>query len=385
MLVFASWRRERFAIGDREVSVRLCPLAQVGEEQLVEWDQLESRLGEGNMFLSPHFIQPAASYLDSRKRVLILTIHRHDASGKRLIGLGAFIARPPAVKFPLPYLEAYRSPHTFLTGMLFDQDNQWLALQGLGAYLSSPMVHWCGIEFSDRLADGILDRVHQEGDDATLVRWSEYDRCRRSILVPSTATDALARVMSDGGFGKELRRKRRRLEEMGEVGWRLRIGRDITDQTIDTFLHLENQGWKAEDRKSLLSRPGHAEFFREMSTRFAAIGRAFFTELTLDGQVIASTSNYISGNVGFAFKIGWDGNYSAVSPGLLNEIELMRHAEKCLPNISYIDSGAAEGSFIDRFWREGRQIVTGMLAGGYAGAAVLPAMSFARRMKRGMA
>lgn len=382
--MFASWRRERFSIGGREVFVRLCPLAQVDDALLAEWGELESRLGEGNMFLSPHFIQPAVKYLDPRKRVLILAIHRHDSSGERLIGLGAFIARPPAVRFPLPYLESYRSPHTFLTGLLLDQDNRWLALEGLGAYLASATIQWCGVEFADRLADSALDQIHQDQAMTSLVRWSEYYRHRRAILRPLAASEMLAQVLADGSFGKDLRRKRRRLEEKGNVDWYFRSGHDVTPECIETFLRLEDQGWKTEEGKSMLSRPSHADFFREMSKRFAENGRAFFTELTLDGRVIASTSNFISGNTAFAFKIGWEHEFASVSPGLLNELELMQHAEQCLPSIDFIDSGAIEGSFIERLWRESRQVATGIITGGYAGAAVLPAIAIARRLKRGL-
>jgi CelD/BcsL family acetyltransferase involved in cellulose biosynthesis len=173
------------------------------------------------------------------------------------------------------------------------------------------------------------------------------------------------------------------LNEKGTVTWRCLRGKEVTSETIETFLRLENQGWKREHGKSLLSRPGHAEFFRDMVERFSTAGRTFFTELSLDGRVIASTSNFISGNVGFAFKIGWDDEFAAVSPGLLNELELMNLADRDLASLDFIDSGAAEGSFIDRFWRDSRDVVTGILAGGYVGAAVLPAISIARRLKRG--
>jgi CelD/BcsL family acetyltransferase involved in cellulose biosynthesis len=385
MPVFASWRNERFLIGGRELSIRVSPIARDEGQFLADWLDLERRAVEGNMFLSPHFVLPALQHLDPRKRPLQLAIYRNDAEGARLIGLGLFIARPPTVRFPLPHLEAYRSPHTFLTGMLLDRDSQWLALEGLGAYLSSARVQWCGIEFEDRLADGALDQIHQDKAITSMVRWSEYYRHRRAILTPAAARDMSTAVLADGGFGKDLRRKRRRLGEKGEVGWLCRAGQEVTPEVVETFLRLEDQGWKCADGKSMLSRPGHAEFFRDMSMRFAADGRAFFTELTVNGRVIASTSNFISGNIAFAFKIGWDTEFASVSPGLLNELELMQNAERCLPEIAFIDSGAVEGSFIERLWRESRQVATGILTGGYAGAAVLPAISIARRLKRGMA
>lgn len=382
--MFSAQDIERFSIGGREVSVRMFPASNIDDAFTAEWLDLENRAVEGNAFLSPHFVQPALKYLDPRKRILVLAIYHGGASGERLIGFGTFLARPPVVRFPLPHLEAYRSPHTFLTGMLFDRDNHWLALEALSSYLTHPKLIWCGIEFEDISATGALSRSQTEDVVAGKVRWSERWRHRRAILFPSDAAGQLAAVLTDGKFGKELRRKQRRLEELGEVSWHCWMGRELTQEHIETFLTLEHQGWKKENGSSLLSSPHHADFFREMSARFAADGRAFFTELSLSGRVIASTSNYISGSSAFAFKIGWDQELAAVSPGLLNELEFMRHSSEVLLGIDLVDSGAQEGSFVERLWRDHRQIATGVLAGGYCSAALLPALGVAHRVKQSL-
>lgn len=381
--MFATWQGERFSIGGRDIAISLLPLARLDDEFVSEWLDLERRAVEGNAFLSPHFILPAQKHLDPRKRLILLAIYRTDADGDQLIGLGVFIARPPQGTFPLPHLEAYRSSHTSLTGILLDRDYQWLALESLGAYFSSSRVPWCGIVFSERLADSALDQVYRDRAITSVVRWSEISRNRRAILLPSLAQERFEAVLADGSFGKELQSKRQRLEERGGFEWRFRTGQDITPECVETFLRLEDQGWKHEHGRSMLSQPGHAEFFREMMRNFAADGRAFFTELIQDGKVIASTSNLISGNIGFSFKIGWDSDYSAVSPRLLNELELLRQAGKHLSSLEYVDRGAAEGAFIGRLWRDHIQVTTGVLSGGYAGAAILPALSIARRLKRG--
>lgn len=378
------WKRVRFAAGGQEVLVRLCPLADIDDRVLAEWDELESRRAGGIMYLSSRFILPASRYLDPKRRLLIMTIRRGTPSDDQLIGLGVFVARPPSMRFPLPHLEAYRSKHTPLTGMLLDTKHHAHALAGIASYLSSVSSPWCGIRFESMFANGHLDRTDASGVTPT-VRWDEQYRHRRAVLTPANASVIREAVLADGRLGKELRRKRRRLEELGTVGWRFVSGRDVSEEVIETFLRLEHQGWKAERRSSLLSNAADAEFFRAMSAGFAAQERAFFTELTLDGRVIASTSNFISGNVGFSFKIGWDQEFAAVSPGLLNELELMRHAGQCLGGLSYIDSGASEGAFIERLWRERCEVATGTLTGGYTGPAILPALSVARRLKRGMA
>ena len=80
---------------------------------------------------------------------------------------------------------------------------------------------------------------------------------------------------------------------------------------------------------------------------FSRCGRVFFTELCVNHEVIASTSNVVSGNAGFAFKVGWHPGYAKLAPGLLNELELIRHAPTLCAELAYIDSGAAPGSYVD--------------------------------------
>jgi CelD/BcsL family acetyltransferase involved in cellulose biosynthesis len=379
--VFASWRRENFEVGGREVAVRLVPVAQVRDAFIANWLDLEARAEEGNLFLSPHFILPALRLL-TRQRVLLLKIFRRDGPQEQLIGLGTFVARPPTAQFPLPHLEAYCSPHTFLTGMLLDRDHHWLALEALSAYLSSAMVQWCGIEFRDCLADGIHGNFHGEQTGTLPVRWSEYYRRRRAILPRAEAAARHAELLASSGLGKDIRRKLRRLGKLGRVDTRVLVGREVTAEAIETFLQLENQGWKRDNQTSLLSQASHAEFFRDMATRLAAEGRAFFCELLLDGRVIASSSNFVSGRIGFAFKIGWDREFADAGPGLLSELELMRWFGEGRLDIDYIDSGAAEGSYIERLWGTATDLASGVLVGGNVGTAVLPALSLARDLKR---
>lgn len=378
--VFSAWRRERFAIGGRDVSVRLLPVAQVDDAFIADWLDLEGRALEGNMFLSPHFILPAVRHL-TRTRLLLLAIFRRDGPHESLIGLGTFVARPPTTRFPLPHLEAYRSPHTFLTGMLLDRDNHWLALEGLGAYLSSARIQWCGIEFKNKLADAALSQTHRHGLISPL-RWSEYSRQRRAILHCDAATERYAALLAEGSLGKDLRRKRQRLSRSGQADARIRVGHDVSTEAIETFLRLENMGWKGVNQSSLLSQPKHADFFRDMAQRFAADGRAVFCELLLDGRVIASSSNFVSGRTGFAFKIGWDTEFASVGPGLLIELEFMRWLGGGGLDIDYVDSGSVEDAYIQKLWKTSTNLTSGVLVGGNVGTAILPALNAARGVKR---
>jgi CelD/BcsL family acetyltransferase involved in cellulose biosynthesis len=146
------------------------------------------------------------------------------------------------------------------------------------------------------------------------------------------------------------------------VRWRALRGREITSACIERFIDLEHLGWKGQEGTSLRSRPEDEQFFREMIGEFAAHDRAVFTELSVGDTVVASTSNLISGKRGFAFKLGWHPNYHRMAPGLLNEVEFIRNAPAVFRDIDFIDSGAAEGSFLEELWSERRAVVSGAYA-----------------------
>jgi hypothetical protein len=102
-------------------------------------------------------------------------------------------------------------------------------------------------------------------------------------------------------------------------------------------------------------------FFNEMTAGFSSAGRALFSELSVNGRVIASTSNYSSGRAGFAFKLGWDPEFAKYSPGLLKELELIRAAPSLWTHHDFLDSGAAPDSFMGNIWLARRTLVSGML------------------------
>jgi hypothetical protein len=171
------------------------------------------------------------------------------------------------------------------------------------------------------------------------------------------------------------------LERKGNVEWRTLYGPEVKDSNIESFLQLEHKGWKAEKGTSIRSSFSHEAFFREMVEGFRRRGRLFFTELLLNGIVIASTTNLVSGDVGFAFKIGWDPAHSDSSPGLMNELAFVRGVNGPCRNLSFIDSGAENGSFVDSLWIARRELTSGMFGITSLGRLVLSGTDRLRNVK----
>ena len=101
--------------------------------------------------------------------------------------------------------------------------------------------------------------------------------------------------------------------------------------------------------------------------------------------MIASTSNFSSGRSGFAFKLGWDPQFATYSPGLLNELELIRAAPSIWNELDLVDSGAAPGSFMENIWLARRTLISGMFTWKALGKTQLAAGNWLRQLKKAVA
>ena len=156
----------------------------------------------------------------------------------------------------------------------------------------------------------------------------------------------------------------------------------MDERCIETFLRLEDMGWRHEERTSLRAVRSHEDFFRDMIQGFAPRDGVFFTELLHGDEVISSSSNLLAGDVMFAFKIGWNPGYARLSPGVLNEISLVRELPRHFPSLAFVDSGATAGSYLEKIYRGRRELVGGWLAVGAGSTRFLRGLSWAKRVKR---
>jgi len=346
------------------------------------WSALAQRSLEPNVYLAPEFILPALRYLDPALPVRILLIEHSRGGGRVLTGAGIFEPRSPTIRFPLKHWRAYRSCHSYLTGLLVDRDHIQPTIRSFLEHMRRREAGCQGIQFTWCSSGSLLNAMVEAGSGGHRACWHEQSRSQRAVLVPAQSGEVYLDAHLSASRKKELRRCWRRLGEQGEVTWRIFSGPDVRDEHIDHFLDLEHRGWKGEAGTSLRSKPAHEAFFREMIRRFRESSGVFFTELRSGATVVASTCNLISGNTGFAFKIGWHPDYARMSPGMLNELELVRAAPEACVHLSFIDSGADEGSFIDRLWMQRRDLVNGLLSVAPAGSAVAGSIDRLRRAVR---
>lgn len=339
-----------------------------------QWADLSRSACTPNVYLSPDFLLPALDFLsfDGQPRLAAAW----NADGTELLALGVFVTRERSLRLPFRALELARSIHSFQSGLLLKSDITDQALDSYLANLLAGGIMAVAMRDMQRTAP-CLGRLIASAQRQGL-EWITDHEYQRAALV--NGDDVSWRQHVSKSILRQLRRNRRRLEELGEVAIRLVPSDKITDARIETFLALENNGWRRAT--SLLSDSSQAEFFRAALRRLRESGNVFFVELTLDDRVIASTVNFHAREHGFAFKIGWDPQYRKCTPGYLVEFELLRiGAAGGLP-ARYVESGAGEGSYLDALWPARITMVDGYLVSGCAARSVVRAINVVRRWLR---
>jgi hypothetical protein len=358
---------------------------ELTEQQIAAWDALELRSLDQNIYLSPYFALPALRHLESSKDVLAVLIEEQCPDHQALIGFGLFETTSGTRRFPLPHLRALLTRHSFESSLLLDPSHAETAM--------SAFVDWCqrndysrnGIVFPLWPSDGGGGILLQKTCNNQRVPLYELSRVSRATLLPKDAGDTYIEKQLSASRFKDLRRRMRRLDDLGKVSWKAHVGADVTEEVIQRFLDLEDAGWKGEKKSSLKSTSGNEQFFRTMVLELANRNRAVFTEISIGDLVVASTSNFISGRAGFAFKLGWHPDYAKYSPGILSELELVRHAPELFSSLEYLDSGASEGSFMDELWSGRMPLAYIVIPTSRLGRFTLYAMGIIRKIKRAIA
>lgn len=363
--------------------MRVVAARDVNAADAQAWAALEARAIEPNAYLSPFFVLPATRHLTPQSDTIVCFVERSRVGQRDLVGVGIFDKVRGSRQFPLPHLIAYRSVHSFLGGLLLDRDYRAQALDALVSGIRRQMPWLMALEFGQAWADGALAKC---ADNPARRHYFEARRegaSARAVLSPANGPG----MLQDKAFASRLRdlnRRKRRLEEQGQVEWRWQRDDGIPGASVEDFLALEHMDWKGQAGTSLRSQASHEAFFREVVSGFASQRRALFIELCLDGKPIASCCNFISGRIGFGFKIGWNPEFRSAAPAKLNEIELMRQAHAAFPDIELFDSGSGPDSYINDLWSERRVLTTLTAPTNVAGAAALRLVDGAKRLRQSL-
>jgi len=118
-------------------------------------------------------------------------------------------------------------------------------------------------------------------------------------------------------FRANLRRRRRRLGELGEVSLQCVEGGDAMLSCLAEGLQLEASGWKAAAGTALVQSQATLGFYTDLALLAAARGELRLWFLRLDGRAIAFQYGLQHRDTYLLLKPAYDESLSSVSPGQL--------------------------------------------------------------------
>lgn len=180
-----------------------------------------------------------------------------------------------------------------------------------------------------------LSFVDRSGAD--LVAW-EHAAAGRGYRVLARALERSPYIDLEGGWGAyenglgrkrraELRRRRRRLEELGPVSFEVADGRGGNlERLLAEGFAVEASGWKGERRSAIAAQPSTARFYRVLATWAAARGWLRLGFLRAGGRPIAFDFALEDGGVHALLKTGFRPELRHLGPGMLLRREMIHRA-----------------------------------------------------------
>lgn len=124
----------------------------------------------------------------------------------------------------------------------------------------------------------------------------------------------------------ELRRRRRRLEELGAVTFEVADGTERLEPLLREGYGVEGSGWKLQEGTAIVSSPETERFYSAVARWAAARGTLRLGFLRVDGRAVAFHLTLEESGVAYLLKGGYDPELRALSPGQLLIGEMLHWA-----------------------------------------------------------
>ncbi len=127
-------------------------------------------------------------------------------------------------------------------------------------------------------------------------------------------------------FRSELRRRRRRLEEKGQLALEIYDGTERLEELLEEGLRTEGSGWKDAEGTSINARPAARRFYTEVAHWAAERDMLRLAFLRLNGQVLAFDYCLEYNKTHYLLKTGYDPAYAKFAPGMVMRYLMMARA-----------------------------------------------------------
>jgi len=357
-----------------------------GREALVElapaWEELATQALEPNPFYEPWMLLPALECFDTDGKVELAAVW----SDQRLDAVVPLERLRRYKGFPLRAAAAWRHRHCLLGTPLVRAGCAVQSLKTLLAWLREADEGAALLSLSYLPEGPFLHALIDALGEADLGALTT-DSYNRALLRREKDAEAALATLSRHER-QELRRRERRLGEQGRVSHFALGAADDIAVRVDEFLRLEAAGWKGEEGSALACSEANRRFAHAVFGEAFRRGRLQMAGIDLDGRPLARCTSILAGAGGYAFKTAYDAKFARYSPGVIAEVDRIRHLHE-MPQLQWLDSFTAPGNTVlNRLWK-GRiavhHLVIGTRPSGEAVVAALPLARWAKRIFRGRA
>lgn len=351
-----------------------------------QWDALAGCTIEENVFYESWMLLPAVETMCRSGETKFVLVFDDNGRGPRQPTLCGFFPLEKRRRYhglPFRVLSLLSHQHCFINTPLVRSENADLTISAFLNWVENEadcnLFQWRRIR-----ADGPFIQLLEEAVD--LRGWPKFydeDYTRALFRVGGEGEEYSPPLLSGRGR-RELKRRRQRLAEQGNLQYREAEAFDAPDWWIGRFLRLEASGWKGRQGTALASEVSHRTFFEETCREASRRGRLLISALMLGSEPIAMQCNFLAGNGCFAFKSAFDETYGRYSPGVLLLLEtltrLSAHRE-----VGWLDSCTVpDNELLNRMCSSRRRIKTITMSGGRFTATALiqalPAMRLVKQM-----
>jgi CelD/BcsL family acetyltransferase involved in cellulose biosynthesis len=285
------------------------------------WRELAGRMGRGRAFYHDYewFHSRMACGIDGKAEPIFVTARLPDG-----VPVAIFPLQPARIKkggLTLRSLQVYWPDDMDVNDCIIDVSRVDVDLIRL---LLDFLRQQAGIPF--HLLE--LQNVPESGAISSLMKSSACPltlsvcvHCSKYVTLGETYEETTGSI--SGKFKRNLRRKAKKLEKFGHIGYNAHHGIEGTMKAFETFLEVEANSWKGSSGTgtALILDESKTRFYRELVSRFAHSGRLCIDIMTVSGKPVAAQLGVISGDTLHLLKIAYDQAWGDTGPGGL----LLKH------------------------------------------------------------
>lgn len=293
--------------------ISICSDASDFERLRPEWEALRRESENPDPFLSCEWFATWWRAFGDHRTLFLVTARRH---GHLRAVLPLMLERTWRHGIPLRRLAAIGNDHTPRFDLVRARDDEHVH-RSLWTHLMTLRSEWDVLDLPRLSAESVTtDRFVRLATEQR-VKFNLWKRAPRSPWIDiRTSWDDYLDSRS-AGLRKALRRKMRRLAELGKVGLETVTSGEALGQGLADGLQIEGEGWKSSNRTAISSQPAATAFYTELAQIMAARGQLRLHFLTLNGERIAFDYSIISNRCLYSLKAGHSSAYARFSPGTL--------------------------------------------------------------------